>query len=112
MAATARHAVAGMSSTLPDLIVGHGVLGRLLARLTIVAGGKPPTVWEIDKVRQGGSQGYKVLHPDEDKREDYGSIYDASGDVKLIDSLIGRIRKGGEIVLAGFYSQNINFSKF
>ena len=28
----------------------------------------------------------------------------------LLDSLIGRIRKGGEIVLTGFYSQNINFA--
>ena len=110
LAATARHAIAGMSSTLPDLIVGHGVLGRLLARLTIVAGGKPPTVWEIDKTRQGGAEGYPVLHPNEDQKKDYGSIYEASGDAMLLDSLIGRIRKGGEIVLTGFYSQNINFA--
>ncbi len=110
LAATARHAVAGISSTLPDLIIGHGVLGRLLARLTIVAGGKPPTVWEIDKTRQKGSEGYQVLHPDEDKKRDYGSIFEASGDAALIDTLIGRIRKGGEIVLAGFYSDNINFA--
>ena len=31
LAATARHAMAGSSKTVPDLIVGHGVLGRLLA---------------------------------------------------------------------------------
>ena len=46
LAATARHAMAGPRADLPDLIVGHGVLGRLLARLTIAAGGKPPVVWE------------------------------------------------------------------
>ncbi|MCV5153696.1 hypothetical protein OFC46_27790, partial [Escherichia coli] len=42
LAATAHHAVAG--GELPDLIVGHGVLGRLLARLTLLAGGDP-VVW-------------------------------------------------------------------
>mgnify|MGYP003327269971 CR=1 FL=1 len=45
-----------------------------------------------------------------DQKKDYGSIYEASGDAMLLDSLIGRIRKGGEIVLTGFYSQNINFA--
>ena len=110
LAATARHAVAGLSSTLPDLIVGHGVLGRLLARLTIVAGGRPPTVWETDASRRSGAEGYNVLHPDDDKKNDYGSIFEASGDASLIDSLIGRVCKGGEIVLTGFYSSNINFS--
>ena len=34
LAATARHAIAGLHHTPPDLIVGHGVLGRLLARLS------------------------------------------------------------------------------
>ena len=32
----------------PELIIGHGVLGRLLARLTVAAGLPPPTVWELD----------------------------------------------------------------
>ena len=35
LAATAQHAVAG--GEMPDLIIGHGVLGRLLARLTVAA---------------------------------------------------------------------------
>jgi len=48
LAATARHAMAGLDKTVPDLIVGHGVLGRLLARLTIAAGAPAPTVWEVD----------------------------------------------------------------
>jgi 3-hydroxyethyl bacteriochlorophyllide a dehydrogenase len=42
LAATARHALAAPGSDLPELIVGHGVLGRLLARLTIAAGGPAP----------------------------------------------------------------------
>ena len=31
-----------------DLIVGHGVLGRLLARITLALTGEPPVVWERD----------------------------------------------------------------
>ncbi len=46
LAATARHSMAGLNKSVPDLIVGHGVLGRLLARLTIAAGAPAPTVWE------------------------------------------------------------------
>ncbi len=52
LAATARHAIAGFGTALPDLIVGHGVLGRLLARLTLAAGGTPPTVWELNPRRR------------------------------------------------------------
>ena len=40
------HAIAAPGASLPDLIVGHGVLGRLLARLAVQSGGAPPTVWE------------------------------------------------------------------
>ena len=110
LAATARHAMAGLDKTLPELIVGHGVFGRLLARLTIAAGGKPPTVWEIDAERQTGATGYKVLHPDEDERRDYTCIYDASGQSALLNTLISRLTKGGEIVLAGFYPEPLSFA--
>jgi 3-hydroxyethyl bacteriochlorophyllide a dehydrogenase len=111
LAATARHAIAGINTTLPDLIVGHGVFGRLLARLTIAAGGKPrPTVWEINPDRQTGAEGYEVVHPDDDERRDYTSIYDASGVSRLLDTLIGRLAKGGEVVLAGFYPEPLSFA--
>ena len=110
LAATARHAIAGFSSSLPDLIVGHGVLGRLLARLTIAAGGKPPTVWEVSDDRMGGSEGYHVKKPDQDEKSNYGTIFEASGDPLLINTLIGRIQKGGEIVLTGFYPKDISFA--
>jgi 3-hydroxyethyl bacteriochlorophyllide a dehydrogenase len=110
LAATARHAMAGMDKTPPDLIVGHGVLGRLLARLTVAAGAPAPTVWEIDPDRSTGAQGYQVVHPDTDDRRDYRSIYDASGNGALLNKLIGHIRKGGEIVLAGFYTEPISFA--
>ena len=108
LAATAYHTIAG--HVLPDLIVGHGVLGRLLARIAVAAGTPPPTVWETNAARAEGAEGYAVVHPDADDRRDYKAIYDASGDGALLDSLIGRLTRGGEIVLAGFYEKlSFNF---
>lgn len=110
LAATARHAMAGLNRDVPDLIVGHGVLGRLLARLTIASGAPAPTVWELDPARRTGALGYDVIAPEEDARRDYRSIYDASGSTEVLNDLVGRIAKGGEIVLAGFYTQAISFA--
>jgi 3-hydroxyethyl bacteriochlorophyllide a dehydrogenase len=109
LAATAQHAIAGGNGVPPDLIVGHGVLGRLLARIALAAGGTPPTVWETNPIRQGGAEGYGVIHPDEDTRRDYRAIYDVSGASGLLGSLIGRLARGGEVVLAGFYDQPLTF---
>jgi bacteriochlorophyllide a dehydrogenase len=108
LAATARHAVAGGAAR-PDLIVGHGVLGRLLARLAVLAGGEP-VVWERDAVRAEGAAGYRVVRPDEDGRRDYRAVYDVSGDGSLLDTLIGRLAPGGEVVLAGFYAEPLSFA--
>ncbi|MFN3970441.1 MAG: chlorophyll synthesis pathway protein BchC [Gemmobacter sp.] len=110
LAATARHALAGFDTALPDLIVGHGVLGRLLARMTIAAGGAAPMVWEINPDRREGAMGYPVLHPDDDPRRDYRAIYDASGAKDLLNTLIGRLARGGEVVLAGFYTDPVSFA--
>ncbi|TDL81508.1 chlorophyll synthesis pathway protein BchC [Palleronia sediminis] len=109
LAATARHAIAGLNTTLPDLIVGHGTLGRLLARLTRAAGGQP-TVWEVSDGRMDDARGYEILKPADDSRRDYGCIFDATGQAALLPELIGRIAKGGEIVLAGFYEDPISFA--
>ena len=110
LAATASHAMAAPGAVLPDLIVGHGVLGRLLARLTIAAGGEAPTVWENDPQRRGGSEGYAVIDPATDHRRDYNAIYDVSGNAGLLDTLVQHLRPGGEIVLAGFYAQPLSLS--
>lgn len=110
LAATARHALAGPGDRMPELIVGHGVLGRLIARIALAEGAPAPTVWEIDPTRATGAEGYRVIHPDEDARRDYASVYDASGDAGLIDTLIGRLARGGEIVLAGFYPERVGFA--
>jgi bacteriochlorophyllide a dehydrogenase len=74
LAATAYHAAWGSGGAPPDLIVGHGALGRLLARLTTSLTGRPPVVWERDAARRGGAEGYPVLDPEEDPRRDYASI--------------------------------------
>ena len=112
LTATAEHAVAsrGSGAGLPGLIVGHGVLGRLLARLTLALGGDPPMVWETRAERRCGAAGYRVCHPDEDDHRSYQTIYDVSGDADLLDSLIQRLAPGGEIVLAGFYEARPSFA--
>jgi 3-hydroxyethyl bacteriochlorophyllide a dehydrogenase len=110
LAATARHTMAGLDRAMPDLIVGHGVLGRLLARLAIAAGAPAPTVWEAEPGRRGGARGYDVVAPEDDPRRDYLAIYDASGNAAILDDLIGRLAKGGEIVLAGFYPRGLGFA--
>ncbi len=110
LAATARHAIAGLGNTPPDLIVGHGVLGRLLARLTMLSGAPAPTVWEVNPIRSTGATGYEVLTPDADERRDYNCIYDATGDASLLNQLISRLIKGGEVVLAGFYPDPVSFA--
>ena len=72
LAATAVHCLRPAEGTareafaFPELIVGHGVLGRLIARLTIALGGVPPTVWETDPERLSGADGYGVLDPEAD----------------------------------------------
>lgn len=110
LAATAYHAVAAPHSQPPDLIIGHGVLGRLIARVAVLLADSPPTVWEKNANRASGAEGYCVSHPDADARRDYRAIYDVSGDSAILDTLIGRLAPGGEIVLAGFYSEPLSFT--
>ncbi len=111
LAATAYHAlVPDERSRLPELVVGHGVLGRLLARLTIALGGRAPTVWETNPKRAAGAVGYDVIDPASDTRKDYGCIVDASGDASLLDVLIQHLARRGEIVLAGFYAEPLSFT--
>ena len=114
LAATAYHSVA-MGGTRepaapPALIIGHGIMGRLLARLTVAAGAPAPVVWETNAQRREGAQGYSVIDPQDDDRKDYPAIYDVSGDASIVNQLIGRLKPGGELVLAGFYKQDISFA--
>jgi len=103
LAATAYHASANGAAQ-PELIIGHGVVGRLLARIAVLAGASP-TVWETNQARHAGAEGYTVCAPSDDPRKNYKTIYDASGDSAIMDQLVQRLAPGGEIVLAGFYSR-------
>jgi 3-hydroxyethyl bacteriochlorophyllide a dehydrogenase len=106
LAATAYHALRTAPGSLPDLIVGHGALGRLLARLAIALDpSRPaPLVWEHHPARTGGARGYNVVAPESATDRPIRSIYDVSGDPDLIDTLVDCLRPGGELVLAGFYA--------
>jgi bacteriochlorophyllide a dehydrogenase len=108
LAATAHHVAGGVPDRQPDLIIGHGVLGRMLARLA-VASGAAPVVWETDASRRSGALGYTVVDPAADARRDYRCICDVSGDAALLDTLISRLAPGGEVVLAGFYDTPLSF---
>lgn len=108
LAATALHALSGEKP--PELIVGHGTLGRLLARLTIAMGAPAPVVWDNKAERRTGGTGYDVLAPKDDDRHDYAVIYDASGYADGIDVLISRLAHRGELVLAGFYANRPSFN--
>lgn len=108
LAATARHALAGGAA--PGLIVGHGTLGRLLARIAVARGNPAPTVWETNPQRRDGAEGYAVIAPEDDPRRDYAVIFDASGAPDLLDVLVPRLAKGGEIVLCGFYTVPVSFA--
>ncbi len=109
LAATAQHAIALPGAGLPDLIVGHGTLGRLLARLTVAAGGTP-TVWEHAAGRRDAGGGYNVVDPAEDRRRDYRMVIDVSGDSSVLDTLVSHLAPGGTVVLAGFYSDRMSFA--
>jgi bacteriochlorophyllide a dehydrogenase len=113
LAATAFHVTAtvgGNSNTAqPDLIIGHGVLGRVLARIAVLAGASP-VVWETNAERRTGAEGYEVVDPASDSRRDYKVICDVSGDANILDSLIARMAPGGEIILAGFYDAALSFT--
>ena len=114
LAATAYHSVSkgGALHTAepPELIIGHGIMGRLLARMTVAAGMTPPTVWEVNPARMSGAEGYTVIDPRSDARKDYKAIYDVSGDASLLNELIAHLAPGGEVVLAGFYTKELSFN--
>jgi len=102
LAATAHHAM--NSQALPDLVVGHGTLGRLTARLTVALGGHP-LVWEINAARRQGAQGYRVVAPEESKGQRFRTIVDVSGHAASLNDWVAHLAPGGELVLAGFYTE-------
>ncbi|EFL89070.1 chlorophyll synthesis pathway protein BchC [Ahrensia sp. R2A130] len=109
LAGTAHHALVSPHGKLPDLIIGHGVLGRLLARITVALGAPAPTVWETNATRSD-AQSYTVIDPADDGASRYHTICDASGDSAILDKAIAALAPSGEIVLAGFYKDPLGFA--
>ena len=112
LAATAQHALR-VAGDAPDLIIGHGVLGRLIARLAVAAGQAPgfaPVVWERHSQRMQAGPGYSVIDPESDSRRDYRCVIDASGDAGIIDLVVARLARNGRLILAGFYPGRLDFA--
>lgn len=105
LAATALHALRRGTTEEPLLVVGHGALGQLIARLATALGTAPPVVWEINPDRRAG-RGYAVIAPDDDDAgRRYACVIDASGHKGILNTAMPRLLRGGTIVLAGFYSR-------
>ncbi|MFK8082876.1 MAG: chlorophyll synthesis pathway protein BchC [Granulosicoccus sp.] len=95
----------------PQLIVGHGVLGRLIARICVASGADAPLVWELDEQRMSGAKGYEVIDPAEDTGLPRQHIVDVSGACgDHFNQLIAKLSKGGRLTLGGFYSEPVNFN--
>ena len=95
----------------PQLIVGHGVLGRLLARLCIAVGADAPVVWELDAQRREGATGYQVISPQEDEGKARRHVVDVSGACgDHFNHLVKQLDKGGRLTLGGFYNDPVNFN--
>ena len=110
LAATACHALRRMEDLgPPELIIGHGALGRLLARATAARYNSTPTVWETSEERREGAYSYPVLDPENDDRRDYGRVCDVSGTSKIIDQAVHHLARDATVLLAGFYAAPIQF---
>ncbi len=109
LAATAHHAVTLEGSRPPGAIVGHGVLGRLIARMVIALGHPSPQIWERDSVRRQGSFDYNVIEGPHKSEGRFDCVLDASGDTSIIDTVLPHLAHGGEIILAGFYAERMSF---
>lgn len=108
LAATARHAVV-RAGRMPELIIGHGVLGRLVARWVVSQGGEP-IVWEKEPVRREGARGYEVSEPGKGLHGPIHCAIDVSGHDSIIDELVPQLAPRGTIVLAGFYGARTSFA--
>jgi len=108
LAATAHNAVTRARQT-PGLVIGHGVLGRLIARIIVAQGHPAPCVWETNPARRAGAEGYRVIDPAQDEAPPYAAVIDASGDAAVLDGAIARLARQGELVLAGFYRGRVGF---
>ena len=109
LAATAHHALTLPGVTPPGLVIGHGIVGRLTARLILAMGNPAPHVWETNAARRDGARGYEVTTAEACDSRRWSSVLDASGDPGILDKAIAVLERGGEITLAGFYAETMSF---
>ena len=111
LVATACHALGRMEDLgPPELIIGHGALGRLLVRVSEARYQMKPVVWETVPERREGKHNYTVIDPKEDDRRDYRRVCDVSGASLIIDQAVHHLAKGATVLLAGFYAAPIQFN--
>ena len=110
LAATAHHMLCLAPE--PDLIIGHGTLGRLLVRLLELEPTRTAEVkvWEVNELRRQGMSSVPVLDPREDERRTLRSVIDVSGDPGILDHVVPRLAHRGEIVLGGFYADPLTLT--
>ena len=111
LAATACHALRRMEDLgPPELIIGHGALGRLLTRVTEAQHQVTPVVWETAAERREGNHSGTVIDPADDDRRDYRRVCDVSGASLIIDQAVHHLARGATVLLAGFYAEPIQFN--
>ena len=111
LAATACHALGRVEDLgPPELVIGHGALGRLLVRVSEARYQIKPVVWETAPERREGNHDYTVIDPKEDDRRDYRRVCDVSGASLIIDQAVHHLAKGATVLLAGFYAAPIQFN--
>lgn len=108
LAATANHVFSVDGGCKPNIIVGHGALGRLIARIAVLKGFEPIVI-EANKERRKGNFDYEVISPLESKKLTGNCVVDASGDSSQLNNLVRFLKPNGEIVLAGFYDKPLSF---
>ena len=110
LAATACHALRRIEDLgAPELIIGHGALGRLWPGPAWPAIRSPQPSGRHRPERREGAHSYPVLDPAEDDRRDYQRICDVSGASTIIDQAVHHLSKGATVLLAGFYAAPIEF---
>lgn len=105
--ATAIHILGRLEShQQPDLVIGNGVLGRIIVALCEHRYGVAPVIWESAATRREHNH---AIDPKEDSRTDYRTAIDVSGDASVIDHILPHLGTDSVIVLGGFYRNPVSF---
>jgi chlorophyllide a reductase subunit X len=94
----------------PDLVIGHGIVGRLTARLIIAMGNPAPTVWEINPARKDGADGYEVTTSEACKGRTWSRPCSTPAAILTFSTRpLPCLIAAAKSFLAGFYSETMSF---